>query len=431
MEKILFISSADPTVGPGTIAMDYFNAFRKHGYEVDFLTKYKVEHHPEIKYVFSKEHISYNNRLFTFWRKLNKVDNKGLHHIFYRKENRPPVNIDKILNQIRDDYDYIVIFFWQGLLSYKSVEAIFNKMKSFVRVIFRCADYSPMTGGCHFMVDCQRYKYGCGCCEMVRSNNPNDFTAQNMKERTRINSIIKPIVQVNSYMKIFFEDSPAMNSGAVISPSTMMLNLDMFKPLDRKILLTKYEVPLDNFVIFFGCQTFAEKRKGMDYLMDSLHILFEQLDEANREKIFVITAGEINSDIISKVPFKSKHFGFVSPTMLPELYSMSSVYLSPSVNDAGPSMVNQSIACGTPVIAFEIGTALEVIKDTGAGECVPLKNTEAFALAIKKIMKLNKVDYLRMREISRETAIKFHSDKAFIDSFKSALILWDKTYNTK
>ena len=49
---ILYISSADPTVRAGRWALDYFNAFRKAGYDVDLLTKYKVKNHPEIYSVF-------------------------------------------------------------------------------------------------------------------------------------------------------------------------------------------------------------------------------------------------------------------------------------------------------------------------------------------------------------------------------------------
>lgn len=35
--------------------------------------------------------------------------------------------------------------------------------------------------------------------------------------------------------------------------------------------------------------------------------------------------------------------------------------MSPSIDDSGPYMVNYSIACGTPVISFPIGVALDLV----------------------------------------------------------------------
>ncbi len=46
--KILYISSADPTVGPGVIAMDHYNALKQNGAEVDFLTLRRVKNNREL-----------------------------------------------------------------------------------------------------------------------------------------------------------------------------------------------------------------------------------------------------------------------------------------------------------------------------------------------------------------------------------------------
>ena len=222
--KILFISSANPIKGPGTIGLDIVNALKKYGYNVDFLTKYKVDRIPDIKYVYQKK----KDSLFSFVEKIRRKlfePYVGTHYLFYRKESSPPVKINKILKKIDDDYDILIIYFWQGLLSYRTVEAIYDKMRKTPKVMFFNADYSTMTGGCHFIGDCTNYRHGCGYCPMLRFKHKNDFTSWNVKDRIRINAKIKPIVCVNSYMKSFFEKSPVMQSGAVMSKSTMLLDL--------------------------------------------------------------------------------------------------------------------------------------------------------------------------------------------------------------
>ncbi len=415
--KILFISSADPFRGPGSIALNYIRTFERGGYEVEFLTKFKIPSNPEIKYVFKKKS-KFNNLSFRLWRRFKRIDLSNEYSFFYRRENKPPVPIKRILQNISDDYDYIVIFFWQSLLSYASVEAIYDKMRKKPKVIYLCADYSPMTGGCHFMGDCKNYKEGCGRCPVIRSTLPSDFTAKNMNDRVRINAKIKPLVLSNRYMKSFFEQSPAMNSGAVLASVPIVIDTELYKPLDKTALGKKYNIDENDFIILFGCQNLSDERKGMRYLLSALNIFNEMISVDQRKKIKVITVGHITKDLIEQIPFEQKHFGFVTPNVLPEIYSLSTVFLCPSVNDAGPSMVNQSIACGTPVIAFEMGTALEVIKDTGAGFCVPLKDMEAFAKAIEKICSMDSCTYQTVRKKCRTTALHYHSGDYFLNIFE-------------
>ena len=45
------MSATDPTKALGAVALNFYNALKAHGYEVDFLTKHRVKGHPEFKYV--------------------------------------------------------------------------------------------------------------------------------------------------------------------------------------------------------------------------------------------------------------------------------------------------------------------------------------------------------------------------------------------
>ena len=96
---------------------------------------------------------------------------------------------------------------------------------------------------------------------------------------------------------------------------------------------------------------------------------------------------------------------------------MSSVYLSPSVNDAGPSMVNQSMSCGTPVVTFEMGTALDVVKDRDTGYCAKLCDSEDFARGIAKIYHLPKQEYEALRKHCRDVALELTSQESHVRNF--------------
>ena len=65
----------------------------------------------------------------------------------------------------------------------------------------------------------------------------------------------------------------------------------------------------------------------------------------------------------------------------------------PSVLDAGPMMINQALSCGLPVVSFEMGVALDVLKNAGTGYCAKLGDYEDFANGIHFIYSLNELEY--------------------------------------
>lgn len=418
-KRILYISSADPQKGPGAIAMDHFRALKEAGYDVDFLTKYQVKDFPEIKYVLEKPENRYLDRIrrfkYYFLKRFRKPKpDMGPFFYFYSKETVPPVPVKKVLKKISKNYDLIIVYFWQDLLSYETMDKIYNKSGNNPKVYFINADYSTMTGGCHFFCSCRNYETGCGKCPMINSDNPNDFTSWNMNYRKKVIEKIKPYVSVNSYSSQYFKNSILFKNNERFIQGTMILDLDKYKPVPFEDLAKKYNIDYkDKFIILFGCQNFKEERKGMKYLLESLKIFYDNLSSKEKEKVLLLTIGLSNGLEEKLPPFEQKHLGYVSVDDLPKVYSMANVFISPSINDPGPSMVNQSIACGTPVIAFEMGTAIDVIKDKGSGFCLPLKDTKKMSDAILKTFRMSHEEYDNLRQTSRKVAEEYHSYHSF------------------
>ena len=75
-------------------------------------------------------------------------------------------------------------------------------------------------------------------------------------------------------------------------------------------------------------------------------------------------------------------------------------------------MVNQSMMCGTPVVTFSIGTALDVIKEGVNGYMASNFDDDEFAYGLYRIFKKPDDDYLCMRIQTRETAIEMNSKAA-------------------
>ncbi len=424
LPSVLVISSVSPFKGPGVVGLNHYNSLKKGGCDVDFLTKYPVKGYPEFLSVYDtepKQHrVSILNRGVEWLKR--KISKNPLDHqepgyyFFYQKETTPPVPVELILNKIKKNYDVVYILFWQKMLSFATIDAIYDKLKC--QFHFRCVDYSPMTGGCHFTGNCERYKYGCGFCPGVNSKYEDDFTKWNVEYRKHVYEKVKPVVCGNSYMNLFFQQSQLLrnyNRCEVVYP---LADNEKYRPLDFQLCRNKHQIPENKrFLIFFGSQNLSDERKGISYLLKSLRIFYDMLSEKERKDILLILAGHDVEAIKKHLCFDYIYFGYVNSDTLPELYSMSNVFLSPSINDAGPSMVNQAMSCGTPVVAFEMGTAIDVVKENGTGYCAKNFDVYDFAKGIKSIFDLTNNEYQALRHLCRDKALQQTSSESHVNNF--------------
>lgn len=415
--KILIISSCRLSQGPAAIAKQYYDAFCQHGYETDLLLKYPEAGHPEYKYVVKDNYersffTRLRNRYYRFRsRKWKIVDYQYL--IFYTKEIYPPTPSKLVVNKIETEYDLVLIVFWQGLLSFETIQKIYDKLRC--QIHFIGVDYSQMSGGCHFTGSCNRYMTGCGECPALQHRDKNDFTAWNIQYRKEFYAKVKPIVYGNHYMQQFYKKSLLLkDANCEILPSAI-IDTEIFKPMDPNEFRTKYHIPLDKkHVLMFGSQYLNNPRKGVSYLLEAFSILKQRMKDRSND-IIVVIVGKGCDEIKERIALDAISIEYVEMNRLPEIYAISSCFICPSIDDAGPMMVNQSLCCGIPVVGFEMGAVLEVVKDKGTGICVPLKDSQKLADGIYQIITMKSEDFLAMRKRCREVALRTSSYKAQTD----------------
>lgn len=423
--KILILSSADPTKGPGVLAADYYDAFKEQGFEVDVLTLNYCEAHPEFLYVQNprllssriRAKIKHNlTRLYRLYLTLFHgflLRPEDGHSFFYFKEENPPVRVSKVLSRIKKNYDIVYIVFWQEMISFASVLAIFRKLHCLI--FFGGVDYSQMSGGCHFTRNCEKFKTGCGCCTAFHSNDPKDFTKHNVLYRQKVYDEVKPVVCGNSYMLEYYRQSFLLNN----YPCTIsfpIINTSLFRPMDKGMLQDKYEISKKKtFKILFGCQNITDIRKGIPYLIEAINIFIERLTESERLQVLVMAIGKDFDKAKAQLKAVDTYdFGYVSGGELPLIYSLADVFICPSVDDAGPMMVNQSLCCGTPVVGFEMGACLDAVKDKGTGYCAPLRDSQGLSVGIEKIFRQTPEERDAMQRRCVELAQETYSYEACV-----------------
>ena len=419
--RVLVMSSVPLSVGPAKIAEDYYLALRNAGINADLLLPYEDCNHPEYLTVY-KSHPSYIARAldWVFKRTYPRNARRQPYCFFYHSEKLSPFPVKDVMKAIRNDYDLVLTVFWQEGFSFRTIEALYEKLRCVF--YFICVDYSTMSGGCHFPGDCIRFKTGCGVCPAYRRHFL-DFTKSNVQYRRKVISRVRPILGVNNYQyESFYSQSYLWKNYERISiEDSAIIDTDVFCPRSktecrRVIGLSDSE----KFIILIGCQDLSDPRKGIEYLIEALSKLFGDLTQDEREMITIVAIGRHFERIQSRIPFKTVDLGYRTVRELPAIYSAASCFVCASVNDPGPMMVNQALCCGVPVVGFDMGSVKMVVKNQGTGYCARLKDTSDLAAGIEKVFRLPPNEYVDMKLRCRNKGLETSSYASFVNRLMKA-----------
>jgi glycosyltransferase involved in cell wall biosynthesis len=264
-----------------------------------------------------------------------------------------PHSISKIITQINPD---IIHLHWicEGFISVPEIK----KMKK--PIVWTMHDMWPFTGGCHYSDKCLKYQQRCGACPQLGSTSKNDLSSWVWRRKKKLwKNLDLTMVSPSRWLaecahtSSLFEDQKI-----VIIPNG--LDLDRFKPLDKTISRKLLNLPFEKKLILFGAvSATSDKRKGFLYLLDALNHLNDTGNLQNTEAVVFGSEKPLHE---IKTAFRINYVGNLPGDIaLSLLYSAADVFIAPSLQDNLPLTVQESIACGTPVVAFDIGGIPDMI----------------------------------------------------------------------
>lgn len=335
---------------------------------------------------------------FYKWTKMNRYSLK------IENEKKPGFDYTLINKSIGGEkYDLVFTLYLEEYISSFSLMQIYKQLQCPIFVM--AIDMYPMTGGCYYFQECKNYQNECLDCPAKRWKGK-IMPHENYEVKKEIYSTIDCTFLCNTYMRnIFFQSGLFKKNQVEYFPC--IINEDVFSPYDQEQVRKNLGLPLNKFIMFAGSANIKLKRKGFSQLKQSLTIIRQNCGDDN---VLLVLAGSQSKEQKDLFDVNCEAVGFLSSEKLSMMYAASDVYLSPSLDDAGPSMVNQSLMCGTPVVAFNIGVALDVVKDKGTGYVAELGNVEDFANGV--ISLYNTKDRSRIRERCRALALSLFSRKA-------------------
>ena len=153
------------------------------------------------------------------------------------------------------------------------------------------------------------------------------------------------------------------NNTCFVVPNIVPDKVFFKKEKDR--IRTLLGIPVDKKIIGFGAAENLDDpkgRKGGYYLAKALECLL------NSEEYFLVIFGPATGAFTSRITISHFASGYVeSPLLLSLLYNACDVIVCPSLIENLPNVCLESLFCGVPVVAFDVGGTSDIVvhKETG------------------------------------------------------------------
>ena len=160
-----------------------------------------------------------------------------------------------------------------------------------------------------------------------------------------------------------------------------------WRPIEQETARDLLGLPKDKLLLLFAADGgINDPRKGFDLLRTALKYLKDTaLGMSNRIELVIF--GQSRPKIQDDYGFNVNYLGRLTDDLTMMLaYSSVDLMAIPSRMDNLPNTGLESLACGTPVIAFEIGGMVDIIKHGKTGFLATPFNTEMFAEGIEWIL---------------------------------------------
>lgn len=274
-------------------------------------------------------------------------------------------------------------------------------------IVWTLHDSWPFCGICHYFFGCKEYQYQCGCCPSLHSSDSKDLSNRVWKKKAELyKNLDLHIVSPSQWLADCVRQSSLLKHFPVtVIPNC--LDVEAFRPLNETEISSRWQNFQEKrktkpFVLYGAVNAATDQIKGFANLLSALRLL-EQQGRGNDFELIVFGATE--SELSMDVNIPIHYVGFVGNTQdLASLYSLASVMVVPSLTENLSCAIMESLSCGTPVVAFNIGGNGDMIEHQVNGYLAKEKDDADLAKGILWCLQNNEDN--RLGYAGREKVIR-------------------------
>lgn len=254
------------------------------------------------------------------------------------------------------------------------------------QIVWTLRDMWPFTGGCHYSMDCERYRVGCGMCPQLRSRCYRDLSriVYRTKERHITQSI--RIVGISAWLSECARRSRLMRDFNVTTIPNCV-DTQMLTPVEKQAARKALDISTSKRIVLLGADNLHSFYKGFPEFLQAA----QRLDP---EKVMVLLFGSLGPSGVPQMPLEVKALGYLSDVATLRLaYSAADVFVAPYKQEAFGKTLVEAMACGTPVVCFDFAGPKDIVVHKVTGyKAVPF-NSDDLADGIKWVLDASESDF--------------------------------------
>ncbi len=220
-----------------------------------------------------------------------------------------------------------------------------------VPIVWTLRDMWPFTGGCHYSEGCDRYEQSCGRCPHLGTNRDRDLSrwVWSRKQRSWMEVDITPVAisrwtgdQARASSLFGHRDVRVIHNA---------IDVEFWSPQSKEAAKRVLNIPMDKQVVLFIALSIGDTRKGFSHFVDACRELSEQQPG---DGLYAVVVGATAPADRVDLGVPAQFLGALQDdTAIRNVYAAADVTVVPSLEEAFGKTAAESLACGTPVVAFD------------------------------------------------------------------------------
>jgi glycosyltransferase involved in cell wall biosynthesis len=304
----------------------------------------------------------------------------------------PETPYDITETQIYQDADVIHLHWVAEFLDYST---FLKKNKK--PIVWTMHDMNPIMGGFHYKND---------LLDNLETHEIEDKLLEEIKIAAYRNASSLTIVAPSKWLCKAAKESEAFKTREVVN-IRYRIDRTIFRPRDKQFARSLFQLPTTKKIFLLASKDLNDPRKGIDLVLPIIE------HKEMQDCIFLLAGSN----------FKGKSYpnvvalGGIQDELLMSLaYNASDYFILSSREDNLPNTMLESIACGTPIIGFNIGDNPEIIGENNCGIICDDLTTESLLIAFKSVLN----DEIKFEtDLISEIAKELFSEEKIVKEYKT------------